>query len=127
MATIWKHCQGRCRTRSLALAGTWAFERICSLGLVVHRGKDVHHDVQLRFRRDTGRFVTDIPDHLDMVHVRRRVTGHNADVKLTPSKESTLRMISFCLEDVCGDREEGVLAMPGITAHPWLKYWRGLE
>ncbi|KAL2020761.1 hypothetical protein VTK56DRAFT_7959 [Thermocarpiscus australiensis] len=90
------------------------------------QGKDVVRDVQLGFRRDTGRFVEDVPDRLEIIRVSRPA-GYNDDVKLAPSKESTLRMISYCMEDVSGDRDTSITAVHGARTHPWLKHWRGLE
>ncbi|KAL2176555.1 uncharacterized protein P884DRAFT_260573 [Thermothelomyces heterothallicus CBS 202.75] len=92
----------------------------------IKRGNDVLRDVQLGFRRDTNRFVPDVPDRLKTYSARRRA-GRNSVIKLEPSKTSTLRMIDACVEDVCGDRDACILAMPGAMSHPWLKDWRGLE
>ncbi|KAK3936439.1 hypothetical protein QBC46DRAFT_419368 [Diplogelasinospora grovesii] len=92
----------------------------------IKKGKHTLPSAQLGFRRDTGKFAADVPDRLDKVPVNHP-TGHDNDIKLEPSKKSTLRMIHFCMEDVSGDRDMSILAIPGVTAHPWLKYWRGLE
>jgi hypothetical protein len=82
------------------------------------------HNLQLGFRKDTGRFVSDVPDCLDKVPAKRP-SGHRGDIKLEPSRASTLRMIHYCMEDVGGDRDISILAVPGATAHPWLKHWGG--
>ncbi len=81
-------------------------------------------DVQLGFRRDTGRFISNVPDHLETIRGRGRV-GNNV-IKAEPSKESTLRMMTWCMLDDGGDRDTSILAMPRIASHPWLKYWSGL-
>ena len=47
-------------------------------------------------------------------------------IKAEPSKESTLRMMTWCMLDDGGDRDTSILAMPRIASHPWLKYWSGL-
>ncbi|KAK4113739.1 hypothetical protein N656DRAFT_788667 [Canariomyces notabilis] len=73
------------------------------------------HNIQLGFRKDTGRFVSDVPDCLDKVPAKRP-SGHRGDIKLEPSRASTLRMIHYCMEDVGGDRDISILAVPGATA-----------
>ncbi|KAH6988778.1 hypothetical protein BKA56DRAFT_574578 [Ilyonectria sp. MPI-CAGE-AT-0026] len=86
----------------------------------------VGHDIQRGFRKDTGRFVPDVADHLDTTSLDH-VTKCSWDVNLEPSREATLRMVSFCMEDVIGDRDDEISAVPGIKTHPWLEDWRGLE
>ncbi|KAL2187929.1 hypothetical protein L209DRAFT_754112 [Thermothelomyces heterothallicus CBS 203.75] len=90
-------------------------------------GKLLRRDVQLGFRRDTGRFAADVPDRLGKLPAKRLFTYDDADIKLEPSKASTLRMIDHCMEEVSGDRGMEILALPDAVAHPWLKDWRGLE
>lgn len=86
----------------------------------------VNRDIQLGFRKDTGRFISGIPDHLE----RKRTRGFAkciVDIKLEPSLQSTLRMIHYCMEDATGDRDTAISIIPGAKVHPWLKGWRGLE
>ncbi|KND91545.1 hypothetical protein TOPH_03868 [Tolypocladium ophioglossoides CBS 100239] len=82
-------------------------------------------DTQLGFQKDTGRFTKDVPDRLEMV----RASDHGVvdDIKLIPSKNSTLRMMSYCLMDASGDRGADISAVVGSNSHRWLKGWRGLE
>lgn len=84
------------------------------------------HDVQHGFRCDTGRFAVNVPDCLETIPAPRHAKP-DALIKLEPSKEATLLMISYCMEDVCGDRDICISALPEVRSHPWLKYWRGLE
>lgn len=92
----------------------------------VKRGKHVLPDVQLGFRRETSRFVANVLDRLETVRGRGRISSTEV-IKLKPSMESTLHMLGDCIMEVSGDRDRCILAMPGATAHPWLKGWRGLE
>ena len=92
----------------------------------IKKGKHVRRDVQLGFRRNTGRFAANVPDRLETIPVLRPA-GYNDAIKLEPSKEATLLMIYYCLEDVTGDRDTSISAIPGAIEHPWLKHWRGLE
>lgn len=92
----------------------------------VRRGKHVVHDVQRGFRRDTGRFAAKVPDRLQTIPAAGHAE-HDALIKLGPSKEATLLMISYCMEDVCGDRDIYISALPEVRSHPWLKDWRDLE
>ncbi|KAF2962891.1 hypothetical protein GQX73_g10683 [Xylaria multiplex] len=92
----------------------------------IKEGKSAVCDIQLGFRKDTGRFVIDVPDSLELNHPDQ-LTGCNNVIKLTPSRESTLRMITYCIEDICGDRDTNISTVCGAKVHPWLKYWRGLE
>lgn len=81
-------------------------------------------DVQVGFRKETRRFIADIPDHLEMMG-RQAGAGSHEDIKLAPSREATLRMTYYCLEGVGGDVDTKFLPSP--ESHPWLKGWRGLE
>ncbi|KAI1502668.1 hypothetical protein F5X99DRAFT_407744 [Biscogniauxia marginata] len=89
-------------------------------------GRNIVRDVQLGFRRDTVRFVIDVPDSLELDFVDQ-LTGRDNGIKLAPTRESTLRMIHYCMEDISGDRDTDISTMYGAKVHPWLKYWRGLE
>lgn len=95
----------------------------------IKNGKTALQDVQLGFRKDiqdTGRYVADVPDCLEL-NRGGQFTEHNGDIKLAPSRESTLRMIHYCMEDISGDLDAEISLVEGAKAHPWLKYWRGLE
>ncbi|KAK4143142.1 uncharacterized protein C8A04DRAFT_37693 [Dichotomopilus funicola] len=74
-------------------------------------GTRLHCDVQRGFRRDTGRFVEDVPDHLDVTRARGRRARHGS-IKMEPSRASTSRMVSH-----------SILALPGADSHPWVKDW----
>lgn len=89
--------------------------------------EDMNYDIQMGFRKDTGRFAPDIPDQLDMKRARRRPTKYTADIKLEPSRQSTLHMVHYCVEGATGDRDTDISIIPGVKAHRWLKGWRGLE
>lgn len=86
----------------------------------------ISRNIQLGFRKDTGRFVQDVADHLDIVHLDD-VTECNDSVNLEPSREATLGMIDYCMEDIMGDRDTDISAVLGARTHPWLEGWRGLE
>lgn len=81
------------------------------------------------FRQDTGRVIKQVPDDLE-----RRLSGDQCrwecqhDMKLAPSKMSTLTMMSFLVEDVAGGRHWANAAMPyDFRRHPWLHDWEGLD
>ncbi|KPM38417.1 hypothetical protein AK830_g8147 [Neonectria ditissima] len=83
----------------------------------------------LGFRQDTGRDVKDVPDNLE-----HRSSGVKCqqecqhDIKLAPSKDSTLKMVFFMVEDVGGGRHWANAAIPADrTQHPWLHDWEGLD
>ncbi|KAH6624081.1 hypothetical protein B0J18DRAFT_478435 [Chaetomium sp. MPI-SDFR-AT-0129] len=82
----------------------------------------LHCDVQRGFRRDTGRFVEDVPDHLDVTRARGRRARHGS-IKMEPSRASTSRMVSHCMQDITGDSDRAILALPGADSHPWVKDW----
>ncbi|KAF5021097.1 hypothetical protein F66182_6886 [Fusarium sp. NRRL 66182] len=83
-------------------------------------------DVQQGFRKDTGRFVEAVTDCLNVIHLDG-MAERSTNANLEPSREATLRMINYCMEDMAGDRDTEVLIIPGAKTHPWLKGWRGLE
>jgi hypothetical protein len=87
----------------------------------IKKGKETVCDIQPDFRRDTGRFILHIPDRLQTIS-ERRYAAPNYAVKIEPSREATLLMVRYCLEDASGDRDTCILAMPGIVSHPWLKH-----
>ncbi|KAI0430730.1 hypothetical protein F5Y09DRAFT_220431 [Xylaria sp. FL1042] len=92
----------------------------------IKKGNSLVRDTQLGFRMDTGRFVAGVPDHLEL-NCLNQLSIYNTNIKLAPSKESTLRMIRYCIEDISGDRDTDISSISGAKLHPWLKYWRGLE
>lgn len=83
-------------------------------------------DVQPGFRKDTGRFIASVPDHLEVIRTSQ-YAACDEDIKLEPSLESTLRMIHYCVYDSNGDQDREISSVPGALMHPWLKGWRGLE
>ncbi|AEO54496.1 hypothetical protein MYCTH_2123392 [Thermothelomyces thermophilus ATCC 42464] len=62
----------------------------------VKTSKGLVRDVQLGFRKDTGRFVPNVPDHLGTLRGRGRISA-NEMIRLGPSRDSTLRMLNFCM------------------------------
>ena len=92
----------------------------------IKKGKQLLSDIQLGFRRDTGKFVEDVPDRLGTTRGRGRISADEV-IKLEPSMQSTLRMVADCMMEVSGDQDTCILAVPGAVTHPWLKGWRGLE
>ena len=88
------------------------------------------HDEQLGFRKDTGRFIENVPDRLGFItaaNASTGPTGHGLDLALAPSQESTLQMIFHCTRDITGDMDNNLVVVGGAKSHPWLKHWRGLE
>ncbi|KAI3335385.1 hypothetical protein F4824DRAFT_501008 [Ustulina deusta] len=84
-------------------------------------------DIQYGFRRDTGRFVQDIPDQLGLIRVGREQNRGILEMKVAPSKEATLRTLALAVEDVVGDVHLSNAYLDGLEGHSWLKHWRGLE
>jgi len=85
-------------------------------------------DIQLGFHRDTGKFVSDVPDHLEILRGHVGISGNGYDVmKLAPSRDSTVRMLNFCMLDVKGSRDSDMLGLRKLKAHPWLRDWAGFE
>lgn len=83
-------------------------------------------DIQYGFRHDTGRFLSDVPDNLDMAPADEdarpdEVAAEN--IKLEPSLQATLRMIGHCMDDVDGEGYLGV-EVDEAKKHPWLRDWR---
>jgi hypothetical protein len=88
----------------------------------IKTSKGLVQDVQLGFRRDTGRFVADVPDHVGtLLRGRGRIAASEV-IRLGPSRDSTLRMLNFCMLDVRGGRDACLLGVPATPTHPWLKY-----
>ncbi|KAK4149441.1 hypothetical protein C8A00DRAFT_46941 [Chaetomidium leptoderma] len=57
-----------------------------------------------------GDFVPDVPDHLGTLRGRGRISA-NEMIRLGPSRDSTVRMLNFCMQDVRGS----LLGRPGVT------------
>ncbi|PFH61891.1 hypothetical protein XA68_15907 [Ophiocordyceps unilateralis] len=79
----------------------------------------------LGFRRDTGRDVKNVGDDLT-----RRSAANNPPIvrseviRVPPSQESTLRMVSFLADDSMNVQCWGNVAMPvEVAYHPWLFNW----
>jgi hypothetical protein len=87
----------------------------------------VRQEIQQGFRKDSGRFVGEVADCLDVMPLDGVVVERSPNVDLEPSREATLRMIAYCMEEMSGDRDAGISTFPGVKTHPWLKGWRGLE
>ncbi|KAI1422461.1 hypothetical protein F5Y12DRAFT_618008 [Xylaria sp. FL1777] len=80
------------------------------------------------FRRDTGRFIEDVPDNLDLLDaaVEDAALAKPHSIKRAASKRTTLAMLDFSVEDVRHDRSLDIAAIPGLTKnHEWLIGWRG--
>jgi hypothetical protein len=77
---------------------------------------------QLGFRQDTGRFVDDVPDDLDVVEPPGRPPGP-VTVRKRPSIVAVGQMLSFFMSDVRGGIHESTAAMPGFEKHKWQKNW----
>ncbi|KAG5812880.1 hypothetical protein H9Q74_008430 [Fusarium xylarioides] len=88
--------------------------------------KVARRNIQEGFRKDTNRFVEAVADCLDVVHSHKG-TERSTDASVEPSREATLRMINYCMEDATGDRDVEISMIPGVRTHPWLKGWRGLD
>lgn len=86
-------------------------------------------NIQRGFRSDTGRFLSNVADNLEMVDVDGSVASDvvsEVELKAEPSLQATLRMLSHCIDDIDG---EGYLPVSFEDAkmHPWLEGWRGFE
>ncbi|KAK0734485.1 hypothetical protein B0T26DRAFT_670776 [Lasiosphaeria miniovina] len=88
------------------------------------KSKGLVQDVQLGFRKDTGRSVPDVPDHLGTLRGRGRISA-NEVIRLGPSRDSTLRMLNFYMQDVRDGRDACLLGVSATASHPWLKYCAG--
>ncbi|KAH9909258.1 hypothetical protein F4778DRAFT_716006 [Xylariomycetidae sp. FL2044] len=92
----------------------------------IKTNKGLTQHIQRGFRNDTGRFVPDVPDRLGMVHLDH-VAACDDSLNLEPSRAATVRMVSHCMEDMSGDRDAEIMAMPGVHRHPWLANSRVFE
>ncbi|KAI1839696.1 hypothetical protein JX266_014095 [Neoarthrinium moseri] len=80
------------------------------------------------FHHDTGRGRQDVADDLLFHHSEVKCQDscrHN--VGLTPSKESTLCVLHYLVEDVSGSRSWSNTTLPYLERHPWLEEWEGLS
>jgi hypothetical protein len=82
------------------------------------------------FRVCTGRNVRDVPDNLEIstaLSIDSPVKNGEC-IKVRPSKESTLRMMSFLVEDATGSCDWANANLPGkYEQFTWLRGWRGLD
>ncbi|KAH7186019.1 uncharacterized protein B0J16DRAFT_399881 [Fusarium flagelliforme] len=82
------------------------------------------------FRVCTGRNVRDVPDNLEL-STTSSIDSPVKDcqcIKVRPSKESTLRMMSFLVEDVAGSRDWVNADLPGKHEQfRWLRDWEGVD
>ncbi|KND86312.1 hypothetical protein TOPH_09059 [Tolypocladium ophioglossoides CBS 100239] len=80
------------------------------------------------FRRNTGRSIGVSRDDLTQLSSCHKCHEHHHNIKLVPSKSSTLRMISFLVEDATGSRHWSNAAMSEQSRqHPWLRGCGGLD
>lgn len=81
------------------------------------------------FRRDTGRHVKNVPDDLERRSSSTKCQGGcQRDIKLTPSEESTCRMMFFLVEDATGGRDwANAASLAKAKGHRWLRDWEGLD
>jgi len=79
------------------------------------------------FRRNTGRSIEVARDDLTRLSPGRECHENHHSINLEPSKTSTLRMMSFLVEDATGSRHWSNAAMSEQSRqHPWLRGWEGL-
>ncbi|KAK4065119.1 hypothetical protein Purlil1_14051 [Purpureocillium lilacinum] len=82
----------------------------------------------LGYQRESGRAIEEVRD---MVEVR--LPGDMCqgpcrhDIKLAPSKEATLNMLSLLVEDASGTRHWANAAVLLQNLHPWMRGWEGLD
>lgn len=82
--------------------------------------------IQRGFRKDTGRFVENIHDDLELLSSGKPTEP--GIIRLAPSKKATLSMLHHSIQDSLNDRSLDIAAIPGLKKdHPWLEDWRGLE
>ncbi|OAA46808.1 hypothetical protein NOR_02444 [Metarhizium rileyi] len=83
----------------------------------------------LGFRSETGRDVKHVPD--DVARRRSEVSCHKGcqhDIKLEPSRVTTLKMLSLLVHDITGDRNWANTGLPlTCLQHRWLRDWQGLD
>ncbi|EEU47265.1 uncharacterized protein NECHADRAFT_77536 [Fusarium vanettenii 77-13-4] len=79
------------------------------------------------FRACTGRMMSSMPDNLEMRTSAENVERDHQAISVRPSKKSTLKMMSFLVEDAAGGRNWANADMPGkLEQHRWLRDWEGL-
>jgi len=82
------------------------------------------------FRVCTGRNVRDVPDNLEIGTASSidRPDINGLCIKVRPSKEYTLRMMSFLVEDATGSRDWANANLPGKHKQfSWLRDWEGVD
>jgi hypothetical protein len=80
------------------------------------------------FRLCTGRNVQNIPDNLELITSINYPESISQTIKVRPSKASTLRMISFLVEDATGNRDWAIADLTGDREQlSWLRDWEGLD
>ncbi|KAF0642326.1 hypothetical protein FPSE5266_20126 [Fusarium pseudograminearum] len=81
------------------------------------------------FRVRTGRNMRDVSDNLGIVASSIGcVKGDGQNINVRPSRESTLRMMSFLVEDVAGSRNWANADMPDEREKiSWLRDWEGVD
>ncbi|KJZ70798.1 hypothetical protein HIM_09811 [Hirsutella minnesotensis 3608] len=81
------------------------------------------------FRQESGRATMIVPDNLELrLSGGKCRTEYSHDIKLAPSKKTTLTMLSLLVEDSAGTRHWANAAIPDIRSlHPWLHNWEGLD
>ncbi|OAA57469.1 hypothetical protein SPI_07128 [Niveomyces insectorum RCEF 264] len=121
---IWPWLEHGCQRRYV----TWVW-------WIKEKGKAIRSE-ERGFQADTGRAVQNVPDVLST----RRSTGPktrtstvaasenpNPIIKLEPSMEATLRMVSFCMADMRGEQDMSLAVLNGIRSHKWLRGWGGFD
>ncbi|GKU13638.1 hypothetical protein FLAG1_11456 [Fusarium langsethiae] len=81
------------------------------------------------FRVRTGRNVWNVPDNLEIGTSSIDCPERNGQpINVRPSKESTLRMMSFLVEDAVGSRDWANADLPGKRQQlSWLRDWEGVN
>jgi hypothetical protein len=80
------------------------------------------------FRKETAREVQGIPDDLILRESQKQCGGEcRGEIRIAPSKKSTLQMIHFSVGDMSGDRDWAILTPTSLREHSWLKEWEGLS
>lgn len=79
------------------------------------------------FRREEKRDIKQVPDNLACRRSGEQCqSACQHEVKLAPSKKSTLRMLSFLVGDAVGGRHSDNAAFPNFLQHRWLRGWEGI-
>ncbi|KAI3326646.1 hypothetical protein HD806DRAFT_487786 [Xylariaceae sp. AK1471] len=87
---------------------------------------DENARIQRGFREDTGRFVENIQNDLELSSSRE--PSKPGTSRLAPSKKATLSMLHHSIQDSLNDRSLDIACIPKLKKdHAWLEGWRGLE